>query len=159
MCSGIPAKQSFEIPDIPVRWYTFKERPVKSPSALDLELPEEAGGDPRPDDAEGGGDKDEGDDEAVEDVPEEVLPRPSALKAVYARGGGENFLLAMGGWARGAIFECSWEVIIVALGPLRVLTCVASELVSPINTAAVPILKRLTYRHRQSVSKCFFVSR
>lgn len=102
--------QSFEIPDIPVRWYTFKKRPVQSPSALDLELPEEAGGDPPPDGAEGGGDNDEGDDEDVEDAPEEVLPRPSALNAVYARGAGEHFLLAMGGWARGAIFECSWEV-------------------------------------------------
>lgn len=83
---------------------------MQSTSALNLELPEEAGGESPPDGAEGGGDNDEGDDDAMEDEPEEVLPRPSALKAVYARGGGEHFLLAMGGWARGAIFECSWEV-------------------------------------------------
>lgn len=92
---------------------------MQSPSALDLALPDKAGGETPPDAAEGGGDDDEGDDEAVEDVPEEVLPRPSALKAVYARGGGENFLLAMGGWARGAIFECSWKVRIVAREPFR----------------------------------------
>lgn len=108
---GLPALQSFEILDIPVRWYTFKRRPVPSPSALDPELLEEAGGEPPPEDAEGGGGgNEEAHEEAVEDVPEEVLPRPSALKAVYARGAGENFLLAMGGWARGAIFECAWEV-------------------------------------------------
>lgn len=104
--------QSFEIPDIPVRWYTFKKRPLQSPSALDLELPEESGGDPSADAAEegGGGDKEDGDEESNEEIKEEILPQPPALKAVYARGGGENFLLAMGGWARGAIFECSWEV-------------------------------------------------
>lgn len=118
LCSDFLPLQSFEIPNIPVRWYTFKKRPVLSPSALDLELPEEVGGEQPPaDGAEGGGENDEGDDEDVEDVPEEVLPRPSALKAVYARGGGDNFLLAMGGWARGAIFECSWEVRVVAREP------------------------------------------
>lgn len=113
--------QSFEIRDIPIRWYTFKKRPVQSSSALDLELPEEAGGEPSKnavegggDDEGGGGDDEGGDDESVEDVPEEVLPQPSALKAIYARGAGENFLLAMGGWARGAIFECSWEVRMIA---------------------------------------------
>lgn len=93
---------------------------MQSPSAVDLELPEEAVGEPAPDGAEGGGEIDEEDDEALEGLPEEVLPRPSALKAVYARGGGQNFLLAMGGWARGAIFECSWEVRIVARELLRV---------------------------------------
>lgn len=101
--------QSFEIPDIPVRWYTFKRRPLQSPST-DLELSEEAGGDKAADDAEDGGDKEGVEEEHDEDVTEEVLPPPPALKAAYARGGGEKFLLAMGGWARGAIFECAWEV-------------------------------------------------
>eukprot|EP00752_Nemacystus_decipiens_P009571 g8551.t1 len=79
---GVDSSQSFEIPDIPVRWYTFKKRPVQPPSAPDLELPEEAGGESQPPDgAEGGGDSVEGDDEDVEDVPEEILPQPSALKA------------------------------------------------------------------------------
>ena len=106
--------QSFEILDLPVRWYTFKRRPVQAPSAQDLELPEEAGGGESSEGAAeaagGGGDNDNGDEEDNEETEEEVLPPPPALRAVYARGGGENFLLAMGGWARGAIFECSWEV-------------------------------------------------
>lgn len=85
---------------------------MPSPSALDLELPEEAGGEPPSDAAEeeDGGDKEDGDEETDEEISEQVLPPPPALKAVYARGSGEKFLLAMGGWARGAIFECSWEV-------------------------------------------------
>lgn len=134
--------QSFEIPDIPVRWYTFKRRPAQPPSAPDLELPEEAGGEPLTDGAEGGGDNDEGEDEAVEDEPEKVLPQPSALKAIYARGAGGKFLLAMGGWARGAIFECSWEVRIVGREPLRVpkwRSRVVSKWVYPENTVAVPV--------------------
>ncbi|CAM9115751.1 unnamed protein product [Ectocarpus fasciculatus] len=106
---GVDSSQSFEIPDIPVRWYTFKRRPVQSPSALELELPEEAGGEPAADALEGSVENEDGDEEGDEDASNQALPIPPALKAVYARGGGENFLLAMGGWARGAIFECSWE--------------------------------------------------
>lgn len=127
--------QSFEIPDIPVRWYTFKRRPPPSPSALDLELPEEAGGETPTDTAEegSGGDREDGDEESSEEIAEEVLPQPPALKAIYARGGGENFLLAMGGWARGAIFECSWEVRFIVHEPLEfpehmILVCITQAI-------------------------------
>ncbi|CAM9328137.1 unnamed protein product, partial [Hapterophycus canaliculatus] len=106
---GIDSSQSFEIPDIPVRWYTFKRRPLQSPSSLDLELSEEAGGEQTADDAENGGEDEGGGEELVEDMAEEVLPSPPALQAVYSRGEGGGFLLAMGGWARGAIFECAFE--------------------------------------------------
>lgn len=122
--------QSFEIPDIPVRWYTFKRRPVQSPSALELELPEEAGGETAADALEGSVENEDGDEEGNEDASNQTLPTPPALKAVYARGGGENFLLAMGGWARGAIFECSWEVrvrpVVIRIPPLLLVPCVCS---------------------------------
>lgn len=35
---------------------------------------------------------------------------PPALSVVYSRGDRDKFLLTMGGWARGVIFECSWQV-------------------------------------------------
>lgn len=95
---------------MPMRWYTFKKRPVQSP----VELPEEAGGEPSAQDEDQqaaeaeGSEPDEGGED--DDVPEEVLPPPPALKAVYVPGDGRRFLLALGTWARGAIFECSWEV-------------------------------------------------
>lgn len=111
---GLP--QSFEIPDLPVRWYTFKKRPAPARGTPALELPEEAEGDPSTvnGDTRGGEAVDaESDDEDVEDdLPEEVLPPPPALKGLYAPGVEGNFLLAMGGWARGAIFECSLQVVI-----------------------------------------------
>lgn len=109
-------EQSFEIPDIPVRWYTFKRRPVPTPNAPTLDASEEAAGDPSSakngDEAQAteGGDAESSDEGGEEEMPEEVLPPPPALKALYAQGVGNKFFLALGGWARGAIFECSWEV-------------------------------------------------
>ena len=108
------AFQSFEIPDIPMRWYTFKRRPTHSAGTPAPDLPEEAGAEPSAADEdlqaaeEDGAEQNEGGEE--EDVPEEVVPPPPALKAVYAPGEGGRFLLALGTWARGAIFECSWQV-------------------------------------------------
>lgn len=88
---------------------------MQSPSALELELPEESGGEPAADALEGSVENEDKDEEEDEDASNQTLPTPPALKAVYARGGGENFLLAMGGWARGAIFECSWQVRLVVI--------------------------------------------
>lgn len=106
--------QSFEISDIPIRWYTFKRRPVQSAGTPDLELPKDAGGEPSAADEElqaaEADEAEENEESGDEDVPEEVVPPPPALKVVYAPGKGERFLLALGTWARGAIFECSWQV-------------------------------------------------
>lgn len=106
--------QSFEIPHIPVQRYTFKRRPAQTTSTPTLELPEEAGEEsPAPDGDPNGaevGDTENGDEDGEEDIQEEALPPPPALKALHAPGTGDHFLLAMGGWARGAIFECSWQV-------------------------------------------------
>lgn len=98
-----------------MRWYTFKRIPVQQPpTTLTIEVSEETGVEPPEavgdaNDAEGSDAEDGGDDED-EELPEENLPPPPALKALYSRGDGKKFLLAMGGWARGALFECSWEV-------------------------------------------------
>ncbi|CAM9684699.1 unnamed protein product [Scytosiphon promiscuus] len=106
---GVDSSQSFEIPDIPVRWYTFKRRPLQPTSILDVEMLGGAGGEQAADDEEAGVDEEGGEEEVVEEMAEELRPPPPALKAAYAQGGGERFLLAMGGWARGAVFECAWE--------------------------------------------------
>lgn len=88
---------------------------MQSASTTAVELPEEAGGEPSATDgdlqaAEEDGAEENEMGEEEQDVPEEIVPPPPALKAVYAPGEGGRFLLALGTWARGAIFECSWKV-------------------------------------------------
>lgn len=123
--------KTFEITDIPSRWYTFKCRPAaQNAGASALELPNDAAGDPSQTaedapvtmaragavgvsgDAESGDEGSEEDDNGDGQTKEVSFPRPPALRVLYAGDGdeGERFLLAMGGWARGAIFECSWQV-------------------------------------------------
>ncbi|CAM9470484.1 unnamed protein product [Choristocarpus tenellus] len=108
--SGGHLDSSFEIQNLPIRWYTFKKRPPLHESGVDVE------GD------NGGGEREEGEqelgkgeaeeertDEEEEEEEGEDLPTLDALKGIYVRGKKDCFLLAMGGWARGVIFECSWE--------------------------------------------------
>lgn len=116
--------KSFEITDIPVRWYTFKRRTSRKPSASTLDLPEEHGGQPstsEPNSTEdavatesvGGVDIGDAEEDDEQELTEEVMPPPPALKALYSPWAQDKFLLAMGGWAKGAIFECSWEVMLM----------------------------------------------
>lgn len=92
-----------------MKWYTLQRRPGGSTSDPNPDPPDEeqAGGDGG---APDGAEPEEAEEEREKEK-EEILPPPPALKALYSqRGEGETFFLAMGGWARGAIFECSWKV-------------------------------------------------
>lgn len=98
--------KTFEIPDIPVKWYTFKRR-------LGVSTSDQPPNEERTDGDRGGPDGAEPEEaeEEREEEKEEILSPPPALEALYSqRGEGETFFLAMGGWARGAVFECSWKV-------------------------------------------------
>ena len=93
-----------------MKWYTFKRRLALASSDASLDSPVEGERGDGDEGAPDGTDPEENEEEEDHEMPEN-LPTPPALKALYTPwGDGKNFLLAMGGWARGAIFECSWEV-------------------------------------------------
>lgn len=89
-----------------MEWYTFKRRLGGSTSDQSPNEERTDGDSGVPDRAEP-----EEAEEELEEEKQEILPPPPALKALYSQqGNGETFFLAMGGWARGAVFECSWKV-------------------------------------------------